>query len=147
MTKNLFAGAIIVLFLTSCFFSKPGPNDVVVPRADLQILTTQYNAALAADPQLSPVFGSFKPTGTKRPDTESFGVLAIKARAWGALTVDQRDQAVKKAAATFTNLFLQSRIQNVKTATVHMMSDGKSEMGWFDVRTAKGDYSYRFLGQ
>ncbi|HTU00526.1 MAG TPA: hypothetical protein VMG58_01870, partial [Candidatus Sulfotelmatobacter sp.] len=97
MTKNLLAPAIIVLCLTSCFFSKPGPNDVVIPRADMQALTSQYNAAVAGDPELSPVFGAFKPTDTRKPDTESFGTLAVKGKAWAALTVDQREQVIKKA--------------------------------------------------
>ena len=147
MTKSLLAAAVAALCLTACFFSKPGPNDIVVPRADLQALTNQYNAALAGDPELSPVFGAFKPTGTKKPDTESFGVLAIKGKAWTGLGPDQRDRVVKKAASTFTDLFLQSRIKTVKTATIHLVGDGKYDVGWFDVRKEKGDYSYRFVGQ
>ena len=148
MTKTLLAAAIVILFFVSC--SKSGPSDVLIPKADVQTLTSQYNSALASDAELSPVFGSFKPSGTDKPDTESFGVLAMKGKGWEPLTPAQREQVVKKAASTFTDLVLKSSLpkqRRLRGVTVHLVADGKYEMGWFDVRLPKGDYTYRFLGQ
>ncbi len=135
-----------VVFLTGCTMFKSDPNAKIIPRADLQALTAQFNTAIAGDSELAPIFGPFRPTGTKRPDTEPFGNIPVNQKAWGALSPAQRDQVVKKAAATFAALFLKSPISSIDAATVYLV-EGRSDVGWFHVRASRGDYLYRLAGQ
>lgn len=135
-----------VAFLTACAFSKNDPGEKIIPRADLRALTEQFNTAIAKDPELVAIFGQFRSTGTKRPDTEPFGEMAVNRKAWDDLSAAQRDSAVKKAAATFSSLFLNSPVRRADVATVYLI-EGGSDVGWFHVRAARGDYTYRLAGQ
>lgn len=135
-----------VAFLTACAMSKNDPEAKIIPRADLQALTEQFNTAIAKDLELAAIFGPFRPTRTKRPDTEPFGNLAINRKAWDDLSTAQRDSVVKKAAAAFSALFLNSPVRRAEVATVYLV-EGGSDLGWFHVRAARGDYSYRVAGQ
>ncbi len=142
--RNLLV--LSVALLTACAMFKDDPQAKIIPRADLQALTTQFNAAIAKDSELAPVLGPFRPTGTKRPDTEPFGNIPVNQKAWANLTPAQRAQITKKAAATFSELFLKSPISSVDTATIYLV-EGRSDIGWFHVRASRGDYLYRLAGQ
>ena len=135
-----------VAFLTACAMFKSDPNAKIIPRADLQALAEQFNAAIAKDAELAPVLGRFQPTGTKRPDTEPFGDLAVNRKAWDDLSAAQRDSVVKKVAATFSALFLNSPVRRADVATVYLVGAG-SDVGWFHVSAERGDYSYRLANQ
>lgn len=132
-------------FLTACATSKNDPNAKIIPSADLRALTEQFNTAIAKDPELAAVFGSFRSTGTYRPDTEPFGNLAVNRKSWGDLSAAQRDSVVKKVAATFSALFLNSPVRRADVATVYLV-EGGSDLGWFHVRASRGDYTYRLAG-
>ncbi len=142
--RNLLV--LSVAFLTACTTFKTDPNARVIPRHDLQALVEQFNAAVVQDPELAPILGPFRPTATKRPDTEPFGNIPVNQKAWGDLSPAQRDQVVKKAAATFSGLFLKSPISSVDAATVYLVA-GRSDVGWFHVRASRGDYLYRLAVQ
>jgi hypothetical protein len=142
--RNLLV--LSVAFLTACAMFKNDPNAKIIPRADLQALAEQFNAAVAKDSELASILGPFQPTGTKRPDTEPFGNIPVNQKAWGNLNPAQRDQLIKKAAATFSALFLKSPVSSVDTATVYLV-EGRSDIGWFHVRASRGDYLYRLAGQ
>ena len=135
-----------VVFLTACAFFKSDPSEKVIPRADLRALTDQFNAAVAGDSELSSIFGIFKATGTKRPDTEPFGTLAINRKTWGELSAPERTRLVKKVAGVFTGVFLQLPVRVAETATVYLVDRG-SDLGWFHARAAQGDYLYKISGQ
>ena len=135
-----------VAFLTACATSKNDPGEKIIPRADLRALTEQFNTAIAKDPELAAIFEPFRSTGTKRPDTEPFGEMAVNRKAWDDLSTAQRDSVVKKAAATFSALFLNSPVRRADVATVYLV-EGGSDVGWFHVRTAQGDYIYRLAGR
>ncbi len=135
-----------VAFLIACAMPKNVPEEKIIPRADLQALTEQFNTAIAKDPELAAVFERFRPTGTNRPDTEPFGNLAVKRKAWSDLSAAQRDRVVKKAAAAFSALFLNSPVRRADVATVYLV-EGGSDVGWFHVRASRGDYLYRVAGQ
>jgi truncated hemoglobin YjbI len=135
-----------VAFLTACAMSKNDPEAKIIPRADLKALTEQFNTAVAKDPELAAIFGPFRSTGTKRPDTEPFGSMAVNRKAWDDLSAAQRDSVVKKVAATFSALFLNSPVRRADVATVYLV-EGGSDVGWFHVRAARGDYFYRLAGQ
>ncbi len=142
--RNLLV--LAVAFLTACTMFKNDPNAKIIPRADLQALAEQFNAAIAADPELASILGRFRQTGTKRPDTEPFGNIPVDRKAWGDLALAQRDVVVKKAAATFSALFFKSPVSSVDTVTIYLV-DGGSDLGWFHVRASRGDYLYRLAGQ
>ncbi len=135
-----------VALLTACATSKNDPDAKIIPRADLKALTEQFNNAVAKDPELAAIFGPFRSTGTKRPDTEAFGDLKVNRKAWDDLSAAQRDSLVKKVAATFSALFLNSPVRRADVATVYLVGGG-SDVGWFHVRADPGDYSYRLAGQ
>jgi len=135
-----------VACLTACAMAKNDPEAKIIPRADLKALTEQFNTAVAQDPELAAIFGPFRSTGTKRPDTEPFGNLAVNPKAWNELNAAQRDSVVKKAATTFSALFLTSPVRRADVATVYLV-EGGSDVGWFHVRAAPGDYFYRLTGQ
>ncbi len=137
---------LCVVVLTACSWFKNDPNDKVIPRADLRTLSDQFNSALAADPELASVFGPFRTTGTKRPDTEPFGNLTVNRKTWGELSRSDRDRLVKKAAGACTNLFLDSPARAAETATVYLVDRG-SDLGWFHARVAQRDYLYKISGQ
>jgi hypothetical protein len=134
-----------VTFLMGCTLPKNQPEKII-PRADLQALTNQFNTSIAKDPELTAIFGPFQPTGTKHPDTEPFGNLAVNRKAWGKLSAAQRDRVVKKVAATFSGLFLESPVRRADVATVYLV-EGGSDLGWFHVRASQGDYLYRVADQ
>jgi hypothetical protein len=142
--RNLLV--LSVAFLTACAMFKNDPNAKIIPRADLQVLAEQFTAAIAKDSELASILGPFQPTGTKRPDTEPFGNIPVNQKAWGNLTPAQRDHVIKKAATTFSALFLKSPVSSVDTATVYLV-EGRSDVGWFHVRASRGDYLYRLSGQ
>ena len=135
-----------VAFLTACAMSKNDPEAIIIPRAELKALTEQFNNAVAKDPELAAIFGRFRSSGTKRPDTEPFGNMAVNRKAWDGLSAAQRDSVVKKVAATFSALFLNSPVRRADVATVYLV-EGGSDVGWFHVRAAQGDYFYRLAGQ
>ncbi len=135
-----------VALLTACATSKYDPEAKIIPRADLKALTEQFNNAVAKDPQLAAIFGPFRPTGTKRPDTEAFGDLKVNRKAWDDLSAAQRDSLVKKVAAMFSALFLNSPVRRADVATVHLVERG-SDVGWFHVGAGRGDTFYRLAGQ
>jgi hypothetical protein len=134
-----------VAFLMACTLPKIEPEKII-PRADLQALTNQYNTAITKDPELAAIFGPFRPSGTKHPESEPFGNLEVNRKAWGDLSAAQRDRAVKKAAAAFSALFLESPVRRADVATVYLV-EGGSDLGWFHVRASQGDYLYRVAGQ
>jgi hypothetical protein len=135
-----------VTCLAACTTFKNDPEAKIIPRADIQTLTDQFNAAIAKDPELAAVFGTFRPTRTKRPDIEPFGNMSVNTKAWYDLSAAQRDSVVKKTAATFTSLFLNSPVRLAGVATVYLV-EGGSDLGWFHVRASQGDYLYRLAGQ
>ncbi len=134
-----------VAFLTACATTKTEPEKII-PRADLQALTNEFNTAITKDSELKAVFGQFRPTGTKHPEAEPFGNLAVNRKAWDDLGAAQRDRVVKKVAATFSGLFLESPVRRADVATVYLV-EGGSDLGWFHVRASQGDYLYRVAGQ
>lgn len=133
---------ICLIFVAACSWFKSDPNDKAIPRADLRNLTDQYNASLAGDPELAAVFGPFKSTGTKRPDTEPFGYLTVNRKVWGDLSANDRQQRVKKAADLFTKIFVDSPANIAETATVYLV-DRSADLGWFHSRADKGDYLFK----
>ncbi len=135
-----------VAFLTACATPKYEPEAKIIPHADLKALTEQFNNAIAKDPELAAIFGQFRSSGTKRPDSEPFGDLAVNRKTWDDLSAAQRDSVVKKVAATFSTLFRDSPVRRADVATVHLV-EGGSDVGWFHVRAEGGDYSYRLAGQ
>ncbi len=138
--------ALSVVCLTSCATSNDGAEVKNIPRANLKAFTQQFNDAVAKDPELASVFGPFRSTGTKRPSTEPFGNLTVNSKAWDGLSAAGRDSLVKKAAAAFSALFLNSPVRRADVATVYL-TEGGSDVGWFHVRAAEGDYFYRLVGQ
>ena len=135
-----------VSLLTACAMSKYDPEAKIIPRADLKALTEQFNNAIAKDPELAAIFGPFRSTGTKRPDTEPFGDLKVNRKAWDDLSAAQRDSLVKKVEATFSALFRNSPVSRADVATVHLI-EGGLDVGWFHVGVARGDNFYRLAGQ
>ena len=133
---------VCMILLAACSWFKSDPNDKVIPRADLRNLTDQFNASLAGDPDLAAVFGPFKSTGTKRPDTEPFGYLTVNRKVWSELSLNDRQQRVKKAADLFTKIFVDSPVNVAETATVYLVDRG-ADLGWFHARTAQGDYLFK----
>jgi hypothetical protein len=132
-------------FLMACTLWKIEPEKII-PGADLQALTNQFNTALTKDQELAAIFGPFRPTGTKHPVSEPFGNLAVNRQAWSDLSAAQRERVMKKVAATFTALFLNSPVRRADVATVYLV-DGGSDVGWFHVQASREDYSYRLAGQ
>ncbi|HTU03635.1 MAG TPA: hypothetical protein VMG58_17515 [Candidatus Sulfotelmatobacter sp.] len=110
--------------------------------ADLRTFTAQVNEAVANDPELSPVFGAFEPSGTDRPEAEPFGRVIANGTAWAKLTGLQRSHVLKKLAASFTRLFLESPARTADTATIDVVADKRHRVGWFTVRPSKRDYTY-----
>lgn len=113
-----------VALLAACAMSKNDPEAKIIPRADLNVLTEQFNSAVAKDPQLAAIFGPFRSTGRKRPDTEPFGNMAVNRKAWDDLSAAQRDSVVKKVVATFSALFLNSPVRRADVATVYLVGGG-----------------------
>jgi hypothetical protein len=144
--RRLSLLVLLAAFLTACATSKNDPNAKFIPSADLRALSEQFNAAIAKDPELAAIFGPFRSTGTKRPDIEPFGNMAVNRKPWDDLSASQRNNIVKKAAATFSTLFLNSPVRRAEVATVYLV-EGGSDLGWFHVRAARGDYIYRLAGQ
>jgi hypothetical protein len=143
MRRMLLLGVVL---LAACSWFKSDPSDKVIPRADLRNLSDQFNTALAGDSELAPVFGPFKTTGTRRPDTEPFGFLTVNRKTRGELSRSDRERLVKKAAGVFTGLFLNSPVRAAETATVYLADRG-SDLGWFHARAGQADYLYKISGQ